>query len=288
MLELRLLRYFVAVAETEHVGRAAARLGVSQSPLSRQIHQLEELLGGAKLFARTGRRIALTAHGKALLPAARDLLGRSDAFVRDARTAADTDAPERLSIGFVGSALATGVLPRAIRALRSKHSRLELVMRHATTPAQLAALRGGEIDIAIVHAHAKARDLRARRLLEQPYRLAISRDDTLARGALSVETLGARPWILVGGDRVREGFLAACAAAGFSPRIAVEVVDFTSALALVEAGAGIAPIPQNAAPHPEGVILRAAPWLTIASELWAVWPMHARPLATRLVELLGA
>src|SRR5690348_42176 len=118
MLELRLLRYFVAVAETEHVGRAAERLHVSQSPLSRQIHQLEELLGVA-LFAREGRCIRLTEPGRALLAPARDLLARADALVRDARTAT---RPRRIAVGFVSTALATGVLPTALGALRERHA----------------------------------------------------------------------------------------------------------------------------------------------------------------------
>jgi DNA-binding transcriptional LysR family regulator len=283
MLELRLLRYFVAVAETEHVGRAAERLHVSQSPLSRQIRQLEELLG-VPLFAREGRCIRLTESGRALLAPARDLLARADALVRDARTAT---RPSRIAVGFVSTALATGVLPAALGALRERHADVQIALRHAATHVQLALVRAGELDVALVHSAGSSRDLRATRVLEQPYRLAVARGP-LARTPLDRRMLGDLPWIAVLPEqRSRARWLATCAAAGFEPHIAVEVADYASALALVEAGLGVTALPASQARSvPPGVVMRTLP-VNLTAELWVVRAAHAPPLVEELARLAG-
>ncbi|HEY3801164.1 MAG TPA: LysR substrate-binding domain-containing protein [Kofleriaceae bacterium] len=286
MLELRLLRYFVAVAETEHVGRAAERLHVSQSPLSRQIKQLEDVLG-VELFARDGRRIRLTDAGRALLAPARDLLGRADALVRDARVAT-SGGPARIAVGFVGTALATGVLPGALRALRARHAQIAIELRHATSEVQVALVRAGELDVALIHARPAGRDLRATRVLEQPYRLAVARTSPLAKKPLAPRVLGEVPWIAIrASERARARWLDACAAAGFVPQVAVEVADYASALALVDAGLGVAAMPASqAAFAPRGVVMRALDRLDLSSELWAVRAAHPAALAEELVQLL--
>jgi DNA-binding transcriptional LysR family regulator len=282
MLELRLLRYFVAVAETEHVGRAAERLHVSQSPLSRQIRQLEELLG-VPLFTREGRCIRLTDSGRALLAPARDLLARADALVRDAGAAA---RPRRISVGFVNTALSTGVLPAALGALRARHADVDITLRHARSHVQLALVRAGELDVALVNSVAASRDLRATRVLAQPYRLAVPRGP-LARKPLDRRTLGDLPWIAVlSGEGARARWLAACARAGFEPRIAVEVADHASALALVAAGLGVVALPESQARSSRGVVIRALP-VDLVAELWAVRAAHASPLAEELIRLVG-
>jgi DNA-binding transcriptional LysR family regulator len=285
MIELRLLRYFVAVAETEHVGRAAERLHVSQSPLSRQIRQLEDTLG-VSLFERDGRRIRLTPAGKNLVGAARDLLARADAFVRDAR--AITAGRARIAIGFVGTALATGVLPAGIRKLRARHAGIEVVLRHASSDVQLALVRDGELDVALVNSVTTTRELRATRVLEQPYRLAVARDSPLAKTPLTPRVLGAAAWIGIrAGERSRARWFDACAAAGFMPRLAVEVDNYASALALVDAGMGVAAMPaSHGAAAPAGVVLRALAPIKLAAELWAVTGTHAGALADELVQLL--
>ncbi len=264
MIELRLLRYFVAVAETEHVGRAAEQLHVSQSPLSRQIRQLEEMLG-VPLFERDGRRIRLTLAGKNLVAPARDLLGRADAFVRDAR--AITAGRARIAIGFVGTALATGVLPAGIRKLRARHAGIEVVLRHASSDVQLALVRDGELDVALVGSVTTTRELRATRVLEQPYRLAVARDSALAKTPLTSRVLGAAAWIGIrAGERSRARWFDACAAAGFEPRIAVEVDNYASALALVDAGMGVAAMPaSHGAAAPAGVVMRALDRVDLAA-----------------------
>jgi DNA-binding transcriptional LysR family regulator len=267
VIELRLLRYFVAVAETEHVGRAAIRLHISQSPLSRQIRQLEDQLGVA-LFEREKRRIRLTTAGRWLLEPARDMLARADGLLRDALARADGETGQ-IAIGFVSTAISTGVLPAALRTLRRARPNVRIALRQTNSRDQLTALRAGEIDLALVHRPPRTTDFDVRRLLEQPYMLAVPRDSPLARGTIRAARLDNQPWIVVlSGDADRDRWAAAWDAAGFRPSEVVHVVEWSSALALVGAGMGIALVPASyAAGAPDHVTIRPVPWLAMSSPL---------------------
>jgi DNA-binding transcriptional LysR family regulator len=273
VLELRLLRYFIAVAETEHVGKAAVRLHISQSPLSRQIRQLEDLVG-ARLFDRERRRIRITPAGRWLLGHARELVARSDALVRDTRALRDGDAGQ-IAIGFVGTALASGILPRVLRWLRAERPGVRVALRQLSSGVQLDQLRAGELDLALVHRAPRAPDLALRPVFEQPYVLAVSRPGPLVAGAIRPARLDGQPWIVVAPDdpedpdHARERWAAAWSAAGFTPQVVVRVVEWASALALVDAGVGLALIPHSyAATRPRHVAIRPLPWLTLRSRLW--------------------
>lgn len=266
MIELRLLRYFIAVAETEHVGRAAERLHISQSPLSRQIRQLEDLLG-VQLFERDRRRIRITSAGRWLLGSAREVVGRADLLVREARTRGGGDAGE-IAIGFVGAALSTGVLPAALRKLCDLRPGVRIGLRQLSSIEQLSSVRAGELDLALVH-RGRASDLDERRLLEQPYVLAVPRPGPLVRGAIRAAQLDGQPWIVVvSGDADRDRWSAAWSAAGFSPSVIVHVVEWASALALVGAGVGLTLVPESSAvAPPPNVAIRKLPWLRMTSKL---------------------
>jgi DNA-binding transcriptional LysR family regulator len=266
MIELRLLRYFIAVAETEHVGRAAERLHISQSPLSRQIRQLEDLLG-VQLFERDRRRIRITSAGRWLLGSAREMVGRADLLVREARMRSGGDAGE-IAIGFVGAALSSGVLPAALRTLRGLRPEVRIVLRQLSSSEQLASLRAGELDLALVH-RVRASDFIEHRVLEQPYMLAVPRPGPLTRGAIRPAQLDGRPWIIVvSADADRDRWNAAWGAAGFSPNVVVHVAEWTSALALVGAGVGLTLVPESsAAAPPPNVAIRKLPWLRMTSRL---------------------
>jgi len=286
MLELRLLRYFVAVAETEHVGRAALRLHISQSPLSRQIRQLETQLG-SELFQRVGRRLELTEAGRRLLAPARDLLARADSFEREASSAGR--APPRLGVGFVGTALTTGVLSAALRRLRARHPELQIDLRNANSESQLALLRAGELDVALVQAAPPARELCSQLVLEQPHQLAVPRSAPFARRALTPGVLGAQSWIGIGtSERARERWLSHCARAGFVPHVVVEVGDYASALALVDAGMGVALVPASErARAPAHVLFRTLDWFQMSASLWVVTRLHASALVEELARQLA-
>jgi DNA-binding transcriptional LysR family regulator len=267
MIELRLLRYFIAVAETEHVGKAAARLHISQSPLSRQIRQLEDLVG-VRLFDRERRRIRITPAGRWLLGHARELVARGDALVRDARAIGDGNAGQ-IAVGFVGAALASGLLPRVLRRLQGERPDVRVVLRQASSSAQLAQLRAGELDLALIHGAARAPDLAVHRLFEQPYVLAVPRPGPLAEGPIRAAQLDGQPWILVApGDDERDRWATAWGAAGFTPEVTVRVVEWGCALALVDAGIGLALVPRSSAARPpRHVAIRELPWLNLRSRL---------------------
>ena len=266
MIELRLLRYFLAVAETEHVGRAAARLHISQSPLSRQIQQLEALLGVA-LFHRERRRIRITDAGRWLLGPAKALVEGADTLVRDAKKVGEGELGQ-VAIGFVGAALTSGVLPAALRRLQEERPRVRIVLRQLSSSEQVAQLRGGELDVALVHRAPRSAELESHVLLEQPYVLAVPRGSRLGKGAIRAKQLDGQAWIAVSGDAERDRWTAAWDAAGFVPNVVVRVVEWTSALALVDAGVGLALVPESyAAARPAGVAIRALPWLRMTSRL---------------------
>jgi DNA-binding transcriptional LysR family regulator len=266
MLELRLLRYFVVVAETEHVGRAATRLHISQSPLSRQIRQLEDLLG-VTLFERDHRRIRLTDLGRALLVPARDILARADGLAREAHELAGGNLGQ-IAIGFVGPALTSGILPAALRRLRTERPRVRIALRQLSSTEQLAQLRAGSLDLALVHRQPVAAELDQHRLFDQPYVLAAPRPGRFARGPIRPSQLDGQPWIAVIASDAGERWAHAFAAAGFLPHVIVHVAEWASALALVDAGLGLALVPASyATKPPPHVAIRKLPWLRMTSGL---------------------
>lgn len=267
MIELRLLRYFIVVAQTEHVGRAAVQLHISQSPLSRQIRQLEDLLG-IQLFERERRRIRITAAGRWLLGPAREMVARSETLVRDAQRLGRGETGQ-IALGFVGAALSSGVLPAALRRLRDERPGVRIALRQLSSLDQLAQLRAGELDLALVHRQPRAHDLDDQPLSEQPYVLAVPRPGPLVRRPIRPAQLDGQPWItVVSSDTDRDRWSAAWGAAGFTPQVVVHVVEWASALALVDAGVGLALVPLSyAAAPPPGVAIRRLPWLRMTSRL---------------------
>ena len=148
MIDLRRLTYFAVLAEELHFGRAAARLGIAQPPLSQQIRVFEGEVG-ARLFDRTNRQVTLTPAGAALLSEARKLLAQADrALVVVAR--AQRGEMGELRIGFTGSAAFGAVVPRLIGAYRRQAPEVHLHLREMTTQQQLAAMLDGTLDIAFV------------------------------------------------------------------------------------------------------------------------------------------
>ena len=148
MLDLRQLRYFVAVAETEHVGRAAEALHISQSPLSRQIAQLEKNLGLA-LFERSQQRIRLTSDGRVFLIEARALLRHANRLENLGRRLGRGEEGG-LCIGYVADAMHTGVLPGALRTLQEERPGIHVALYSLASAEQFEGLRQRSLDIALV------------------------------------------------------------------------------------------------------------------------------------------
>jgi DNA-binding transcriptional LysR family regulator len=252
------------------------------------MQQLEEVVGFA-LFEPEGRGIKLTDAGRRLLEPARDLLARADSFEDDARAAAKGEVAT-VRIGFVSMALGTSILPEALGELRARRPDARIELRHARTSAQLEMLEAGDIDLALVHARDGAGPLPAWRLRVEAYALAVQRQGPLARGRLDADALGAASWIAIRTTpRARERWLAACAGAGFTPHVAVEVSDYPSALALVEVGMGVCLVPESQEKSaPSGVVLRGSSALAMSAELWLVQRRGSGPLADEMVRILRA
>ena len=244
-MELRHLRYFRAVAEELHFGRAAERLHIAQPPLSQQIRQLERELG-VSLFTRSTRRVELTAAGKEYLKRAVAVLDAVDDAGQQARRIAH-GVEGHLTIGCVGSATYS-VLPRLVRALRDELPHVEISIRgEMLAPAQLDALRAGDIDIALLRPPVDDAAIRVEVLRRDRLIAALPAEHPLAqRDLLRVGDLRGEDFIAHAGQgrSVMGGLLAAiCADAGFAPRIRHEVSETSTLVTLVAAGLGVAVVP---------------------------------------------
>lgn len=245
-VELRHLRYFVAVAEELHFGRAARRLGIAQPPLSQQIRQLEREVG-VELFLRARRRVALTEAGRVFLREARDLLQRAAAAITAAQRAARGETGT-LAVGIVPSAT-YGPGPRIFRAFRARHPDVALTLTVMSTGAQVGALRAGHLDVGLARPPFGDETLVAEPLREEPVVAALPAGHPLAaRRALPLRTLRGEPFVLFPRDR-RPGWydlvLGLCRDAGFHPVVAAEAPELATAMALVASGMGVTLVPAS-------------------------------------------
>ncbi|AEI81084.1 transcriptional regulator LysR family [Cupriavidus necator N-1] len=284
MLDIRQLHYFVAVAEDEHVGRAAERLHISQSPLSRQIAQLEEKLG-VTLFERSQQRIRLTRDGRTFLAETRAFLTHANRLESLARRLGRGDEGG-LCIGYLEYAMHSGVLPNALRELRDSRPAVHIALYNQQSDVQLEGLRQRSLDIALVCEPPPPDDpdLEAAQVLNDPMLLALPEGHPLAVAQrITPEDLAAQKWI---GVMHRESalrhdtFIAACAKAGFTPTITMEATEPLAALGLVAAGLGVTTIQQSLRHQaPAGVVLHDLSWLNYRTPLWAAWhKINLRPL----------
>lgn len=294
MLDMRQLHYFVAVAEEEHVGRAAERLFISQSPLSRQIAQLEEKLG-LVLFERAQQRLRLTADGRTFLAEARGLLTHASRLEALARRLGRGDEGG-LCIGYLDNAIHAGVLPDALRLLRADKPDVHVALYHYDSAAQLDGLRQRSLDIALVEQPPAADDpdLACLQVASDPMLLALPATHALAGAAhIAPADLQGQDWIgcVNHGDHLgHDDFIAMCARAGFVPRIAMQAMEAQAVLGLVAAGFGMATIQQSLRHQaPRGVVLRELPWFTHRTPLWMVWhKVNLRPLVGIFRDVLAA
>lgn len=245
-MELRHLRYFRAVAEELHFGRAADRLVMAQPPLSRQIRQLERELG-CTLLSRTTRSVELTPAGRAFLTRTVEILTAVEDAGAQARRIAD-GAEGRLVIGCVGSATYS-LLPRLARALRKTLPNVDLSVRgEMLAPAQLVALHAGEIDIGLLRPPVADRDIAVEVIRKDRLLVALPAEHPLtARKVISVGELCGEDFIShAGRGRSRMSSLLAtmCTEAGFAPRIQHEVEETSTLVTLVAAGLGVAVVPE--------------------------------------------
>jgi DNA-binding transcriptional LysR family regulator len=246
-MELRHLRYFVTVAEELHFGRAAAKLHISQPPLSMQIRALEGELG-VVLLKRTQRQVALTQAGNALLQEARQILARVEQAVLVTRRAGRGEIGE-LSVGFI-SVADYNVLPVVLREFRRRYPLVNLNLREATTDAQVRDLVAGRLDVGFVLPPMAEPALESVPILREPLIVALPEKHPLARkpGKLALEKLKDAPFILFPrpyAPGLYDDVVSCCKAAGFSPRVEQEAIQMQTIVSLVSAELGVALIPAS-------------------------------------------
>ncbi len=274
-IDLRRLRAFVAIAEEEHITRAAARLGMQQPPLTRLLRSMEAELGVA-LMQRLPRGVKPTAAGRALLDEARVLLARAGGLAEVVRHAARGETG-RLAIGFTSSAALHPFVPAALRAFREAAPAVALTLEEAGTGELLDALLRGGLDAAFVRTPIPhAGSLIVDDVLREPMIVALPAGDALATrtgAALPLARLAGEPFILYRrptGPGLYDAIVAACGRAGFSPRVVQEAPRLTATLSLVAAGLGLSIVPASL----RSLNIGAVAYRALGSRPHLIAPLH--------------
>ncbi|MBF2003343.1 MAG: LysR family transcriptional regulator [Synechococcales cyanobacterium M58_A2018_015] len=243
-MELRHLRYFVAVAEELHFGRAAERLHMAQPPLSQQIRQLEEYLG-FQLFYRTKRSVRLTEAGQQFLDDTRQLLHQLEQAIETGRQISRGERGQ-LVIGFVSSA-AYNVLPLILRAFRSQVPAVRLELHEMATNEQLQWLREGKIDIGFLRPPVEDKTLHLQIIVREPMVVALPETHPLAaESQIALATLANESFILFPrllSPRAYDQIIGLCQQAGFSPKVVQEAMQMQTIVSLVAGNIGVAIVP---------------------------------------------
>lgn len=274
MLDLRRLRYFVGVAELENVGRAAAQLAISQSPLSRQIQELEAELG-LSLFRRERKRLHLTRQGQSFLREAKMLLAHADSVKRKARSLAEGSDGE-LAVGFVEGAVHSGLLPRGLREFHRGNEGVRVHLHAMRSADQIDALRRGILDVALIYTLPQDRDdLSVTKLTDEPFVLAVPRSRFPRRRRIKPAELRRSRFIASLNPVARAEMLVACNSLGFEPDIVVELGDPAAVLRLVAADVGYALVQRSIGEiAPPGVTICELPDFPLRVRIHAATKAH--------------
>ncbi|KVO77220.1 LysR family transcriptional regulator [Burkholderia ubonensis] len=271
-MELKQLRYFVAVADELHFGRAAKRLFISQPALSFDIRKFEDALG-VQLFARTSKSVALTNAGEVLLGEARRLLLQAAEAERLTVRSASGYAG-RLRVGFVHSMLYRG-LPDAVRRFEADHPGVEIVLSEMNTQAQVQAIQRGQIDLGYAHWGHFPPEVDSTPIHAEPFVCCLPAGHPLARRRqVALAALADEPFILFPRDAAphyHDLIIAQCVNAGFSPLIRHEARLWQTILSMIEFGMGVALVPR---------VLQQ-----VKSDRLAFRPLKDAPLESRTLEL---
>ncbi|MFL6656574.1 MAG: LysR family transcriptional regulator [Massilia sp.] len=247
-LELRQLRYFIAVAEELHFGKAAARLHMTQPPLSQAIQGLEELLG-TSLFERNRRTVALTPAGSALLPEARRMLVQASELPELVRAAAAGEAG-RLSLDFVSSA-DYSVLPPFLRDYREQYPQVHITLQEATSDLQIDDLLHARIDAGLLIPPLPEKalaELDYLKVLSEPLILAAPSGLLGGTGPVALKDVPRLPLIIFPrpiAPALHDAILSCFRDAGITPEIGQQAIQMQTIVGLVSAGMGLALVPQS-------------------------------------------
>ncbi|MCY1277539.1 HTH-type transcriptional regulator BenM [compost metagenome] len=292
-MELRHLRYFVAVAEELHFGRAAEQLGISQPPLSQQIQVLEHELG-ARLFERTNRRVALTEVGRLFLDEARQVLAQAEKAVLLAQRAQRGELGE-LKIGFTASAPFTSTIPRAILAFRQAYPAVHLDLQEMSSREVVEALLDARVQVGVIRPLPLPDAVEKVELFREPLVAVLRADHPLAAAdtgrGLSIAALAEEPFVFfprTHGTGLYDQLFELAREAGFVPRIGQEAGEAMTIIGLVAAGMGVSVLPASfSRVRIDNVVFRE---LSDAGAGSAVWLVRRRreqsPRVRAFVELL--
>lgn len=291
-MELRHLQYFVQVAEELHFARAAAKLGISQPPLSVQIRNLEDDIG-VRLLERTSRRVTLTPAGTAFLVAAKRTLAEADRAVSIARGIARGDQGE-LRVGFNASAPFVPQIAAAINTFRMRYPEVGLALSEVPGPAQIKAILAGSLDVGFLRSAAPPSlpaQLVATRILEERLVVATTPDHPLAvRRNLLLAEAGAHPLVVYRNDRsggFTDELFASIRASGVEPNVAQTVGEVSTLLGLVAAGVGITVVAQSlCAMQSAGLVYSQLADTDAVSALWLVHAASCGPIATNFTAIV--
>lgn len=284
--ELRHLRYFLAVAEELHFGRAAKRLNIAQPPLSQQIRQLEAAVG-TPLFDRNSRNVKLTPAGTAFVHGARTTLDDAARAAEGARRAGRGESGT-LRIGFSDSA-ALSVLPQMLRRFRSAHPHVHLELNEGATQVQLDALGTGRIDVALVRGPVSSSGLSAEVIFRERFVAAVPEDHPLsARQSVSLSAIASHPLVLCSrhlAPDFHDLIFGMFGQHGLRLNV-VHEVEYQTILSLVASGVGISIVPNSVRNLGRvGVAYRPIRGPTPKAEVVAVFAeKNANPLIAWLID----
>ena len=277
-MELRHLRYFVAVAEELHFGRAAARLFIVQPSLSQQIQQLEEELG-LPLLRRTKRSVELTDAGKVFLTEARKVLDQVQEAKRATQRASRGEIG-RLVVGYISSST-YDLLPITLSAYRERFPEIDVALRELTTQEQVRALEEETIQVGLLRLPINTSTLQVEVIRREPIVCVLPEGHPLAfHKQIAMPLLANEPFVLQ--SRQRGGgyyaqLMNLCLTSGFSPNVLQEVTEMHTIVSLVAAGMGISLVPLSIENiRSQGVVYRKLEGAEVLTEMAVAWLRNSR------------
>ncbi|MFA3778988.1 LysR substrate-binding domain-containing protein [Yersinia sp. 1652 StPb PI] len=248
-IELRHLRYFIAVAEELHFGRAAERLRISQPPLSQQIQSLEEQIG-ARLLARNNRNVSLTQAGTLFLKESYQILSQVHSAAEKAGRLHRGESGE-LTIGFTSSAPFISTVSKNLQAFRQLHPQVHIKMREVNSRQQIEPLLDGRLDLGVMRNTRLPEALQYRLLLREPLVAVVHEKSPLAAlplGSVKFSSLAEQPFVFFSrevGTALYDEILALLTRAGITPYITQEVGEAMTIVGLVSSGLGVSILPAS-------------------------------------------
>ncbi|MEG4342797.1 LysR family transcriptional regulator [Microcoleus sp. A003_D6] len=284
-MELRHLRYFIAVAEELNFTRAAEKLHIAQPPLSQQIQHLEAELG-FQLFRRTKRTVALTEAGQVFFEESQKIMQQVDRAIQLGRQTSRGELGQ-LTIGFVSSA-SHNVVPAILQAFRTLHPAVKLELREMTTNEQLQRLREGQIDIGFIRPPVEE-EINSEIVFREVLIVALPQTHPMAdRANVQLRQLSTEPFILFPrslAPGLYDRIVSFCQQAGFSPIAAQEAIQMQTIVSLVAAEMGVAIVPESMQNFQRlGVVYKPIQEISPIVSIALIWGLNPTPAVLRFLQ----